>query len=148
MGKMAVLEAIWIKSSKRGPMNLVQSAETVQDLGLAGNADQGGLRQVTVIEKEVFDKVREELGAKVDPVMRRANLLISGLKLEESIGRILRIGGFRLKVEGETKPCARMDQALPGLRKALQPHWGGGIYGTVMNDGIIYKGDSINWEEE
>ncbi len=142
----ATLDSIWIKRAHRGPMDPVQSCRALSSRGLEGNADQGGRRQVTVVESEVFDQVSGELGRSVDPIVRRANLLISGVALAESRGRILRVGDLRLEIAGETRPCERMDEAVPGLRKALGPEWRGGAYGIVLNDCVIQTGDPVFWE--
>ena len=45
------LEAIWIKRAKRGVMDPVSRATLVADRGITGNANQGGRRQVTIIEQ-------------------------------------------------------------------------------------------------
>jgi MOSC domain-containing protein YiiM len=142
------LEAIWIKRAHRGPMDAVDAARFVRDLGLRGNADQGGRRQVTVVEREVFEILERELGREVDPAWRRANLMVSGVRLEGSRGRVLRVGELRLRVWGETRPCERMDEALPGLRRALEPGWRGGVSGVVLNDAAVQLGDSVGWEPE
>ena len=142
----AKLESIWIKRAHRGPMDAVSSCRVASNRGLEGNADQGGRRQVTVVEREAFEQASGELGTPVDPIVRRANLLISGLKLARSRGRVLRVGDLRLEIAGETRPCERMDEAVPGLQKALDPDWGGGAYGIVLNDCIIQSGDPVFWE--
>jgi MOSC domain-containing protein YiiM len=139
------LEAIWIKRAHGGPMDAVERAALRVDSGLVGNADQGGKRQVTLIEREVFAQVSEELGAMVDPMARRANLLVSGLPLEETRDRLLSIGGTRIRIRGETKPCEQMDAAVHGLRMALSPHWRGGVYGEVVDDGEISVGNDVEW---
>ncbi len=143
----AKLESIWIKRAKGGPMDAVAQARAVGDRGLVGNADQGGHRQVTVIAREAIEAAGIELGLVVDPRFRRANLMVGGLDLRESRGRVLRIGGLRLEVRGETRPCELMDRALPGLRKALQPDWRGGVYGVVLEDGTIRVGDAACWDD-
>jgi MOSC domain-containing protein YiiM len=143
---MGRLERIWIKRAKLGPMDPAERATLVKGRGLAGNANQGGRRQVTILSAERWAVLMAELGADLDPGARRANLLVEGLDLEESFDRILRVGACRLRIVGETRPCERMDQALPGLQEALRAHWGGGAYAEAMDDGDISVGDTIVWE--
>ncbi|MHC4136571.1 MAG: MOSC domain-containing protein [Planctomycetota bacterium] len=143
---MGQLERIWIKRARRGPMDPTERATLVAGRGLRGNANQGGHRQVTILSAESWAALMAELGADLDPGARRANLYVSGLDLEESRERILRVGRCRLRILGETRPCERMDQALPGLQEALRAHWGGGAYAETMDDGEISVGDTIVWE--
>ena len=139
------LESIWIKRAHRGPMDLVARATLVAGHGLAGSADRSRRRQVTIIEREVWTRLMGELGAAVPPSARRANLLVSGVPLKESRDRVLLVGGHRLRVLGETRPCERMDEALPGLRAAMEPEWGGGVFGEVLDDGEIAVGCEVAW---
>lgn len=140
------LEAIWIKRAHRGPMDAVPAAELRAGRGLGGNADQGRKRQVTIIEREVWERLTRELGADVPPAARRANLMVSGTPLVETRGRVLRVGVCRLRIAGETRPCEQMDEAYAGLRNAMRPHWGGGAFAEVLDDGTIAIGDPVDWE--
>jgi MOSC domain-containing protein YiiM len=88
-----------------------------------------------------------ELGGSVGPSARRANLLIGGCALAESRGRVLRIGGCRLRLLGETRPCERMDEALDGLREAMKAGWGGGAFAEVLDDGDITLGAPVIWDK-
>ena len=141
------LEAIWLKRMKLGPMDPVERATLKAQRGLVGNANQGGKRQVTLIEQEVWQTLMAKVGASLDPSARRANLLLSGIRLADSRGRILRIGPCRIRIYGETKPCERMEQAHPGLREAMYANWGGGAFGEVLDDGEITVGDPVHWLE-
>jgi MOSC domain-containing protein YiiM len=141
------LEAIWIKRSHRGPMDPVPSADLVAGRGLVGNADQGRTRQVTLIEREVWDRLMREVGGSISPSARRANLMVSGIDLAETRDRVLRVGACRLQVKGETRPCERMEEAWPGLRAAMRPNWSGGVFAQVLDDGAIAVGDEVSWAD-
>ena len=141
------LEAIWIKRMKRGPMDPVAEAKLVAGRGIEGNANQGGKRQVTLIEREMWEGVTRRLNASVSPSARRANLMLNGIRLAGSSGRVLRVGSCRIQIYGETRPCEQMDDAHMGLREALKPDWGGGAFGEVLDDGRIEVGDSVTWEQ-
>ncbi len=141
------LQAIWIKRMKLGPMDAANSAGLVAGFGLVGNANQGGKRQVTIIEQEIWDELMNRLGASLSPSARRANLMTSGVSLANSRGRVLRVGACRIRIFGETRPCERMDEAFEGLRNALRENWGGGAYGEILDDGQIAIGDEVAWEE-
>jgi MOSC domain-containing protein YiiM len=141
------LEAIWIKRVHRGPMDPVAKGMLVAHRGLVGNADQGRRRQLTVIEREAWDRLIEGLGESISPAARRANLMVTGVQLAETRGRVLRIGTCRLQIGGETRPCERMDEAFPGLRSAMKLNWAGGVFAQVLDDGEIAVGDEVTWEE-
>lgn len=143
------LERIWIKRFRRGPMDPVQQAELRAAQGLVGNADQGGKRQVTLISRGEWDRVSEAMADHLDPAIRRANVLISGIRLEGTRGRVLRIGSCRFRINGETRPCERMDEAAPGLRNVMRnPGWAGGAYAESLDDGAIALGDPVSWDDQ
>ncbi len=141
----ARLESIWIKRFRRGPMDSATRATLKAGSGIVGNSDQGGHRQVTVISAESWRELTAELGVHLDPSLRRANFLVSGVDLERSRGRELRIGECRLLVRGETRPCNVMEETHPGLETAMKPGWRGGVYCEVLNDAEVAVGDEVEW---
>jgi len=145
---MGSIAAIWIKRFKRGPMDPVGSAELVAGRGIAGNANQGGRRQVTMIDEAAWRAATSEIGADVDPSKRRANIMLRGIDLERSHGLTLRIGECLVRIYNETRPCERMDEAHPGLRDVLRPHWRGGAFGEILEGGTIRVGDAAEWVVE
>jgi MOSC domain-containing protein YiiM len=140
------IERIFLKRAKRGPMDSAARATLVAGRGIVGNANQGGTRQVTIIAAERWAELMQELGADLGPSARRANIVVSGVDLEESRGRTLRAGECRLLVRGETRPCEQMEDALPGLQDAMRRQWGGGAFAEIVAGGEIAVGDAIDWE--
>jgi peptide-methionine (R)-S-oxide reductase len=126
-------------------MDPAAEATLVPGRGIPGNADQGGRRQVTIIAKEAWERATAPLGVVVDPSARRANLMVSGIPLQRTRGRILQVGPTRILVHGETTPCELMDEARIGLRAALEPNWNGGVFGEILVGGRIQIGDRVSW---
>lgn len=147
LGEGPGVRAIWIKRSKRGPMDPAEQAVLVANKGIVGNANQRGRRQVVLLAEEGWADAVAELGSPVDPSQRRANLLVSGINFEGTRGKTLRVGGCRLRIWMECQPCERMDEAHPGLQKALRPHWRAGACAEIVEGGEIRLGDPIAWEE-
>jgi len=143
---MGRVEVIWIKRAHRGPMDRVEEATLVADQGVAGSVDRSRRRQVTLLESEAWAACMNELGVDKDPALRRANILLSGVALAETRGRVLVIGDARLAIGGELTPCERMDEAMPGLQAALRPDWRGGVFAQVLSGGVIRVGDPVEWE--
>lgn len=145
---MGELAAIWIKRMKRGPMDPKPSGTLVARRGLVGNADQGRRRQVTLIEEEVWQSLMDRLGGDAPPSARRANLMLRGIRLQNSRGRVLRIGACRVRIGGHLTPCHLMDEVLPGLQAAMRPEWGGGAFAEVLDDGQIRVGNPVEWLDD
>lgn len=114
--------------------------------GLAGNADRGGRRQVTLLSEARWDELMREVGASLGPEARRANLIISAIDFENSRGRILRVGPCRLRIGGETRPCEQMEESAAGLQQAMRERWGGGAFAEVLDGGPIAVGDDVSWD--
>ena len=139
------LEAIWLKRAHRGPMDEKTEAVAVAGQGLAGNVDRSRRRQVTIIDRDAWAAANRDAATDAPPSARRANLMISGIPLANSRGRVLRVGAVRLEIGGETTPCERMDEAASGLRGGLRPEWRGGVFAQVLDDGILTVGDAVEW---
>ena len=127
-------------------MDPVARASVIAGRGIVGDANQGSTRQVTILSDKDWSEVTAAPGTP-DPIVRRANLLVSDVDLVKSRNKILQIGRVRIRLLGEVRPCERMEEARPGLKAAMSVPWGGGAYGEVLDDGEIAVGDEVTLHE-
>lgn len=125
----------------------------IRETGLVGDhaKDRKGRattdRLVSIIAAEDWATACAELQPPADPVgdlpwtTRRANLLLEGLRLPRAAGAVLKIGDVVLEVTGQTFPCKRMEEARPGLLKALAKDWRGGVLCRVISPGLVRIGN-------
>lgn len=144
------LHGIAIKPVKKGPMRPVESG-IITSRGLDGNYYTAlrniarSKRQVCVTSLEQWHEVMELLHADIPWFMRRANLCVSGYAFGPSdVGKTITVGEqVTLEITGETDPCRRMEEILPGLKAALAPSWRGGATCRVLTGGSIAVGDMV-----
>jgi MOSC domain-containing protein YiiM len=127
-------------------MDSVKEAMLVAGQGVAGSVGRSRRRQVTLLESEAWAASMTELGVHKDPALRRANILLSGVRLIDTRGRVLVIADARLAIGGELTPCERMDEVVPGLQAALRPDWRGGVFAQVLTGCVIRVGDPVEWD--
>lgn len=142
----------------RGPIETLHHVSVTRETGVHGDLrgvirpGKSGRRQISLIEAESWQSALADLRLSDDQMLpwhvRRANLLVEGIRLPREAGRIIAIGKtLRIEVTCECDPCSRMDEILPGLKAALLPDWRGGVLGRVLADGDIAVGDDVRIEE-
>ena len=133
----------------RGAMETVDRVAVTFDCGIADDyrgamKGQPYKRQVTLFEREDWNRALVEVGRDIPWEQRRANLLVEGMDLPQVPGTRLRIGAdVVLEITRECEPCDRMEVLAPGLRAALTPDWRGGVCSFVVAEGEIAVGDTI-----
>lgn len=144
------LAGIARRSARRAPMEQIAAGVITSAAGLEGDfkGSKYPLRQITVLSREAWHDALAELTDLAGPVplpwtRRRANLLVEGVRLPRAKGGLIAIGSVVLEVTGQTYPCRRMDEAHPGLLKALAGEWRGGMTCRVRTGGEITLGDPV-----
>ena len=141
---MTRLEAIFLRPAARLPVRRVERAVAVLDAVVEGDHAVGGRRQITLLSAERWADACAAFGRDVDPGVRRANLLVSGLDVGARIGSTLRIGEVLVELTGETRPCELMDDdGRVGLCAALRPERRGGAYGVLRRGGVLEVGMAV-----
>jgi MOSC domain-containing protein YiiM len=140
------LLAIARKARKRALMEELDQTAISAQAGIAGDyRGRAGRRQITILFLEDWKAAVVGLDPGAPWTIRRANLLVEGVRNPQALGGILAIGPIMFLITGETQPCFRMDEQLPGLQEALEPDWRGGLTAQVMSDGEIAVGDVAEW---
>jgi hypothetical protein len=150
----ARIVAMFVAPTAAAPMEPRDEVEAIAGVGLAGDryATTSGTysgfrladeqRAVTLIEDEVLDTVRTELGVELAARESRRNLVTSGVSLNPLVGREFRVGPVRLRGFDLAEPCTYLEeQTRPGVRAALVHR--GGLRAEILDGGPIRVGDRI-----
>ncbi|MEC5400296.1 MOSC domain-containing protein [Uliginosibacterium sp. H1] len=144
------VERILLRPERRQPVIDVTQVHAEAGVGLAGDRQRGGKRQVSLIQAEHLPVVAALTGHEgVDAALLRRNLVISGINLiaaralfPDQVLR-LRIGTALIEIHADCEPCSRMEEALgPGGYNAMRGH--GGMVARVVESGLIQLGDPVH----
>ena len=146
------LVSINIAPSANQPMQSVEAIRALPGAGLEGDRyanrsgtysqKDDGSRQVTLIEIEAIEALREEAGIDLPAAEARRNLVTQGVPLNHLVGKTFQVGDVTLRGIRLCEPCehlAGLTQAgvLPGLIHR------GGLRAEILKEGIIRMGDLI-----
>lgn len=117
------------------------------NFGIVGDyrSEKFQIGQITLIETETIDTMSRELGYDIPEGTSRRQIMVKGIKLNELIGKNLRIGQILVRVESKCNPCEKMEKKIgPGAKNAMNDK--GGIRCRVIEGGEIHVGDKITVE--
>jgi MOSC domain-containing protein YiiM len=144
MHTLGIVKGIAVRDASRAPMKEQQQVEVTLQHGIVQDYRGTGLRQVTFLDIGQWQEVLAALGIDLPWYTRRANVLIEGIDLPATVGWRLQVGACRFAIGGETTPCERMDEIQPGLRRTLTPALRGGVWGKVLQGGMLRVGDEVH----
>ena len=116
-----VVERLWTRAQAGGVMEPRTKFELITGEGIRGDHTYGRMRHITLVFADDWQAATAELGQDVDPVGRRANVLLRGGDGLALVGRTVALGAARIEIRGETRPCPVMDQAVAGGAAARGP---------------------------
>ena len=138
------------RAVSREPMEELRNCLVTPEIGVLGDCKgmRFPLRQLTILAREDWADAMASLDCVMGPIdlhwtLRRANVFTEGVVLPKGVGSILSVGSALVEVTEETTPCAQMDVAYPGLRRALAPNWRGGLTCKILAGGGISLGDRV-----
>ncbi len=141
---MGKLLGIAVKERSHAPMESLQQASVTTMSGIANDfRGKPSNRQVSLLACESWQAVCQKLGEVLPWQIRRANLYIQGINLQQTTGQVIQIGQLKLLITQETAPCKRMREVHDGLFEAMVDEWRGGVCCQVLHDGEIKIGDKV-----
>lgn len=152
------LEAIWVRTQRRGTMQALGRAEAEVGRGLRGDHRAVRFREdpaqrsreLTLIQAEHLPLMALWLGrGAVDAGLLRRNLVVSGINLLSlrspfpDARQVWQLGDqVLLEITGPCDPCSRMEALLgPGGYNAMRGH--GGLTARLLRSGTLQVGDAL-----
>jgi len=141
------VELVTVRPSKQDDPVVVEQAEAIAGRGLKGDHyasrshGKSGRRALTLIERDAYAHLESEGLGVAEPLLRR-NLVVTGIDLNELVGKEFMVGEVRCLGTELCHPCKDIEkQTHPGVLKALVLR--GGLCAEVLTDGVIRPGDEV-----
>jgi MOSC domain-containing protein YiiM len=145
--------SLHIARAAGSPMLPVHSIRALAGKGLEGDryfkgdgfysGFRGPLREVSLIEAEVLERLEHDHHLVLEPGETRRNIVTQGVPLGHLIGRTFRLGTALLHGVEICEPCQHLVE-VTGKKSLLSSllHRGG-LHAQIITDGIITIGDVI-----
>jgi len=131
-----------------------QKIETVKKIvllagkGITGdrhlNKFNNPYNQLTLIESENIDNYNKKNNLKIPYLSFRRNIVTKNIKLNDLIGKKLRIGNTEVKVNDLCRPCKHLQIILNQNNIIKEFLRKGGLRCEILTSGNIKVGDLIN----
>lgn len=146
------LLSIHITPAKSQPMQRLSSANLIAGQGIEGDRyllgtgtysiKPGEDRQVTLIEREMLDRVAADDGHEISVDEHRRNLTVEGVPLQHLVGLRFRVGEVVLEGVRINQPCKYLNLMLK--RDVYMPLWNrSGLNAKIIEGGMIHAGDTL-----
>ncbi|HEX5269831.1 MAG TPA: MOSC domain-containing protein [Gemmataceae bacterium] len=148
------VHAIYIVAGRGRPLLAVPEVLAVAGKGLEGDRyflGKGSLsrwpgpgRQVTLIEHEALEAVRDEHGLDLGGGLARRNIVTRGVELGDRKGQRFRIGTALFRAVQPCQPCGYLERKTQaGAFAALKGR--GGLRAEVPEGGVIRVGEAVEF---
>jgi len=150
------VKAIYIAQEKGGPTISVGRVHVLPGLGIEGDRYYKLLvdpdkprkpdRELTLIELEAIEYMRDVDGVKITPENTRRNIITSGIALNDLVGCEFQIGNVQLRGVRLCEPCQYLADHTDTRVLQSMVHRGG-LRVEIITEGIISINDIITKNE-
>jgi MOSC domain-containing protein YiiM len=147
-----IVKAIYIAHEKGEPTFSVDQVHVVPGLGIEGDRYYQILlnpgktskpgRELTLIELEAIEYLRDVEGVQITPEQTRRNIITSGIGLNDLVGSEFQIGSVRLRGVRLCEPCQYLaDRTDTRILQSMVHR--GGLRVEIITEGFISINDII-----
>ena len=144
---MAKVFKITISENFKGKMAEITSVEAIAKKGLFKDRhfkdDNHEKCQVTLIESENIDYYNKKFKTSIAYNDFRRNIVTSGIKLNDLVGKEFFIGKIKVKAHDLCRPCKHLQHTLKQYNIIKEFLHKGGIRCEILTSGKIFVGDII-----
>ncbi len=144
---MSKVIKLGISNNNNKKIKEVESIEVLANKGVVGDRHFSDYNdpfcQLTLIESENIDFYNLKYGLNIPYVEFRRNIVTEGIRLNELIGKKLRIGNVEVEAVDLCRPCRHLTEILCQdniLKEFLRK---GGLRCQILTSSIIKIGDKI-----
>ena len=144
---MSKVIKLGISNSNNKKIKEVESIEVLANKGVVGDRHFSDYNdpfcQLTLIESENIDFYNLKYGLNIPYVEFRRNIVTEGIRLNELVGKKLRIGNVEVEAVDLCRPCRHLTEILCQdniLKEFLRK---GGLRCQILTSSIIKIGDEI-----
>jgi len=144
---MSKVIKLGISNSNNKKIKEVESIRVLANKGVVGDRHFSDYNdpfcQLTLIESENIDYYNLKYGLNIPYVEFRRNIVTEGIRLNELVGKKLRIGNVEVEAVDLCRPCRHLTEILCQdniLKEFLRK---GGLRCQILSSSIIKIGDEI-----
>lgn len=148
--------AIYVAPAAGEPMQPRAAARAVPGRGLEGDRYFNGagvfsgraapgreVTEVTLIEDEVIEHLRRDLGLEVRAPDSRRNIVTRSVALNDLVGVEFSVGEARLRGAGLCEPCVSLVKSPENRHLLRGLVHKGGLRARILSEGVIGVGDHV-----
>ena len=125
----------------------VEEIELIKGKGIVGDRHyqdyNDPYNQLTIIEKESIDNYNIKFSLNIPYLDFRRNVVTEGIRLNELVGKKIKIKDINLEVIDLCRPCKHLQEKLSQDNIIKEFLRSGGIRCQILNDGKINIGDQL-----
>jgi len=144
---MAEVFKLGITSNNNQPIKEVNSIEVLVNKGILGDRHfhdyNDPYNQISLIESENIDEYNIKFGLDIPYIDFRRNVVTKGIKLNDLIGKKLRVGNVELEGIELCRPCRHLTEMLDQKNILKEFIRKGGLRCQILSSSNISIGDKI-----